>query len=82
MSSRRHHAAASTRRGGPDDAWYDDAAGPIVRLYAMTGGRTSGTVEALRENLRAAVQIHAPAQMTGEPSMQLMQRLRDGLLAL
>ena len=23
----------------PEDAWYDDNAGPIVRLYAMTGGR-------------------------------------------
>src|SRR4051812_8096711 len=22
------------------DAWYDEKAGPIVRLYAMTGGRT------------------------------------------
>jgi hypothetical protein len=26
-----------------DDAWYDDQAGPIVRLYAMTGGRASAT---------------------------------------
>jgi len=26
-------------RGGPEDVWYDDNAGPIVRLYAMTGGR-------------------------------------------
>lgn len=25
--------------GGPADAWYDENAGPIVRLYAMTGGR-------------------------------------------
>jgi hypothetical protein len=25
-----------------DDAWYDQNAGPIVRLYAMTGGRSSG----------------------------------------
>jgi Protein of unknown function (DUF742) len=25
--------------GVPEDAWYDDNAGPIVRLYAMTGGR-------------------------------------------
>jgi len=23
-----------------DDIWYDDEAGPIVRLYAITGGRT------------------------------------------
>jgi hypothetical protein len=26
--------------GRPADAWYDDDAGPVVRLYAMTGGRT------------------------------------------
>jgi hypothetical protein len=25
---------------GPEDAWYDDDAGPVVRLYVMTGGRT------------------------------------------
>jgi DNA-binding transcriptional ArsR family regulator len=25
------------------DAWYDDQAGPIVRLYAMTGGRAGAT---------------------------------------
>lgn len=24
----------------PEDRWYDGAAGPIVRPYAMTGGRT------------------------------------------
>ena len=24
----------------PEDVWYDDDAGPVVRLYAMTGGRT------------------------------------------
>jgi hypothetical protein len=121
-------------RGGPDDAWYDEAAGPIVRLYAMTGGRTIdngqeftvstlvrnigagtegidlspeqsavlrlctgalsvaevsaslalplGTVKVLLEDLRAAGLIHAPAQTTDEPSLQLMQRLHNGLLAL
>ena len=25
---------------GAEVAWYDDEAGPVVRLYAMTGGRT------------------------------------------
>jgi hypothetical protein len=24
-----------------DEVWYDDEAGPVVRLYAMTGGRTA-----------------------------------------
>jgi hypothetical protein len=32
--------AAGHPRGGPQDAWYDEDAGPVVRLYAMTGGRT------------------------------------------
>lgn len=27
-------------RAGPDGTWYDDEAGPIVRPYAMTRGRT------------------------------------------
>lgn len=27
------------------DGWYDDAAGPVVRPYAMTRGRTSHTAE-------------------------------------
>jgi hypothetical protein len=26
--------------GPPDDAWYDEDAGPLVRLYARVGGRT------------------------------------------
>jgi uncharacterized protein DUF742 len=25
---------------GPEEIWYDDDAGPVVRLYALTGGRT------------------------------------------
>jgi hypothetical protein len=25
---------------GPEDVWYDEDAGPVVRLFAMTGGRT------------------------------------------
>ena len=28
------------------DRWYDDAAGPVVRPYAMTRGRTSHAAEA------------------------------------
>ncbi|PZF97839.1 DUF742 domain-containing protein [Micromonospora deserti] len=27
--------------GAPDEAWYDDDAGPVVRPYAMTGGRSA-----------------------------------------
>ena len=39
MSRARTRPAPATPRGGPEDVWYDDNAGPIVRLYAMTGGR-------------------------------------------
>lgn len=36
------HAPDLPRRTGfvAGDVWYDDDAGPVVRLYAMTGGRT------------------------------------------
>ena len=27
----------------PEEAWYDDEAGPVVRPYAVTGGRTRPT---------------------------------------
>ncbi|WP_442931461.1 DUF742 domain-containing protein [Micromonospora sp. NBC_00330] len=27
--------------GTPDEAWYDDDAGPVARPYTMTGGRTA-----------------------------------------
>jgi Protein of unknown function (DUF742) len=35
-----------TRSAGQDgSAWYDDAAGPVVRPYALTGGRTEYDAE-------------------------------------
>jgi hypothetical protein len=33
------------RLPGHDAAWYDDAAGPVVRPYALTGGRTDYDAE-------------------------------------
>ncbi|MEU7256877.1 DUF742 domain-containing protein [Streptomyces rimosus] len=33
------------RTGRPDTSWYDDDAGPVVRPYAMTRGRTSTEAE-------------------------------------
>ena len=33
--------------GHGDAAWYDDAAGPVVRPYALTGGRTDYDAEVL-----------------------------------
>jgi uncharacterized protein DUF742 len=40
MNSERFGSAAAGARGGSEDAWYDDNAGPLVRLYAMTEGRS------------------------------------------
>jgi hypothetical protein len=37
------------------DRWFDDAAGPVVRPYAMTRGRTRGNPEAARLDLIALV---------------------------
>ena len=40
------------------DRWYDDAAGPVVRPYAMTRGRTSHAAEA-KLDLIALVIAHS-----------------------
>ncbi|MCT2594545.1 DUF742 domain-containing protein [Streptomyces sp. N2-109] len=37
------------------DRWFDDAAGPVVRPYAMTRGRTRGTTDAAQLDLIALV---------------------------
>jgi hypothetical protein len=37
------------------DRWFDDAAGPVVRPYAVTRGRTRGNPEAARLDLIALV---------------------------
>ncbi|MFD7506691.1 DUF742 domain-containing protein [Streptomyces sp. NPDC059850] len=34
-----------TGEGATDDRWFDDAAGPVVRPYAMTRGRTRSAAE-------------------------------------
>jgi hypothetical protein len=41
MTSRLIGHSPARPRGGPEDAWYDEQAGPVVRLYAMTGGRAT-----------------------------------------
>lgn len=37
------------------DRWFDDAAGPVVRPYAMTRGRTRSSAEAAQLDLIAVV---------------------------
>jgi hypothetical protein len=55
------------RHGAPDDAgsqWYDNEAGPLVRPYAMTGGRTRPGPTGVRFDLIALVTLDpaAPAR--------------------
>ncbi|MFF1697600.1 DUF742 domain-containing protein [Streptomyces sp. NPDC058257] len=48
------------RSGVPHDAgsqWYDNEAGPLVRPYAMTGGRTQPGPSAVRFDLIALVTL-------------------------
>ncbi|EST37136.1 hypothetical protein N566_14655 [Streptomycetaceae bacterium MP113-05] len=42
------------------ECWFDDAAGPVVRPYAMTRGRTRSTAGAARLNLIALVLAQTP----------------------
>jgi hypothetical protein len=42
------------------DRWFDDAAGPVVRPYAMTRGRTHAGAEAARLDLIALVIADEP----------------------
>jgi hypothetical protein len=42
------------------DRWFDDAAGPVVRPYAMTRGRTHAGTEAARLDLIALVIAQEP----------------------
>ena len=43
------------------DRWFDDAAGPVVRPYAMTRGRTKGSVSTAWLDLIALVIADPPA---------------------
>ncbi|MFI0720573.1 DUF742 domain-containing protein [Streptomyces sp. NPDC021224] len=45
------------------DRWYDDAAGPVVRPYAMTRGRTSHAAEAKLDLI--ALVVAAPGGASG-----------------
>jgi hypothetical protein len=50
------HRRGHTQVGGPPDGhWFDDEAGPLVRPYAMTGGRTRPTSGSAQLDLIALV---------------------------
>ncbi|MGW9023378.1 DUF742 domain-containing protein [Streptomyces sp. NPDC055722] len=45
----------------PGGRWYDQEAGPLVRPYAMTGGRTRPGPSGVRFDLIALVSLHTGA---------------------
>ena len=59
----------------PEEKWYDKEAGPLVRLFAMTSGRTRSTGADL--DLMAAVQANVPAQTPRalSPEQRLLMRI-------
>jgi hypothetical protein len=60
-------------RRAADDAWYDDEAGPIVRPYAMTSGRTQpvrGRFDLI--TLVVTRPVPAPATLTPEQARILV----------
>ncbi|MFE1801049.1 MULTISPECIES: DUF742 domain-containing protein [unclassified Streptomyces] len=50
----------------PGSQWYDNEAGPLVRPYAMTGGRTESGPAGVRFDLIALVTLDTGAPGTGE----------------
>jgi hypothetical protein len=55
--------------------WYDDEAGPLVRLYAVTSGRARSSSDAF--DLMAVVQANptVPAESTFTPEMSRIMRI-------
>ncbi|MFI0544180.1 hypothetical protein RKD19_007188 [Streptomyces canus] len=49
--------------------WYDGEAGPLVRPYAMTGGRTKPGPTGVRFDLIALVTLDPGAPVAGDDSM-------------
>ncbi|GHH11403.1 DUF742 domain-containing protein [Streptomyces lanatus] len=50
----------------PGSQWYDGEAGPLVRPYAMTGGRTRPGPSGVRFDLIALVTLATTASGTGD----------------
>ncbi|MFD4631103.1 DUF742 domain-containing protein [Streptomyces sp. NPDC058284] len=50
----------------PGSQWYDNEAGPLVRPYAMTGGRTSPGPRGVRFDLIALVTFDSDAPGPGD----------------
>lgn len=53
----------------PGSQWYDAEAGPLVRPYAMTGGRTQPGPSGVRFDLIALVDVADPAPVDADESL-------------
>lgn len=53
----------------PSSQWYDQEAGPLVRPYAMTGGRTRPGPTGVRFDLIALVTLATTASGVDDPSL-------------
>ncbi|MFC7304602.1 DUF742 domain-containing protein [Streptomyces monticola] len=60
-----HDNAGDADRPQPGSQWYDAEAGPLVRPYAMTGGRTSPGPNGAHFDLIALVALDAGAPEAG-----------------
>ncbi|MFE9179832.1 DUF742 domain-containing protein [Streptomyces sp. NPDC007126] len=56
-------------REGPGSQWYDNEAGPLVRPYAMTGGRTRPGPKGVRFDLIALVTRTAGGPDVGDGAL-------------
>jgi hypothetical protein len=53
------------------DVWYDEEAGPVVRLYALTGGRAEAPTGGI--TLSAIVQTVPGAEAASEPESTILR---------
>jgi DNA-binding transcriptional ArsR family regulator len=64
---------------GPEEIWYDDEAGPVVRLYAMTGGRTAPDRAGLELITVVRALDRAPAEPLSPEQSEIMRLCRTPL---
>ncbi|MEW1860457.1 DUF742 domain-containing protein [Streptomyces sp. NBC_00669] len=57
--------SSETSEPSSSEQWYDDAAGPVVRPYAMTRGRTSHAAKARIDLIALVITERAPGD--GDP---------------
>ncbi|MGA5518451.1 DUF742 domain-containing protein [Streptomyces pseudogriseolus] len=63
----------------PGSQWYDQEAGPLVRPYAVTGGRTAPGPSGVRFDLIALVTLDLAAPADDDPALGPEHRALIGL---